>query len=285
MDLMNSFTRADYQAAAEIIRQHTRHRPAIGLILGSGLGDLADAIEDADVIAHDQIPRWPRSTVQGHQGRLVFGCLEGQTVMALQGRVHFYEGYSAQEVTFPVRVMQAMGITTLIVTNAAGGLNQSFTTGDLMLITDHLNLVGMTGHNPLIGPNDDSLGPRFPEMTTAYDRDLAELARKAAQRAGFPLREGVYAYLTGPSFETPAEIRMLRMLGADAVGMSTVPEVIVARHARIRVLGVSSITNIAVDTPTSHQAPSHQEVLEAGRAIMPRLTSLVRGVLASLNAS
>ncbi len=282
---MRAFTRADYEAAAGTIHQHTKHQPTVGLILGSGLGDLVNAMEDTDVIAHDQIPLWPRSTVQGHVGRLVLGCLEGQTVMALQGRVHFYEGYSVQEVTFPVRVMQAMGINTLIVTNAAGGLNPGFAVGDLMLITDHLNLVGIAGHNPLIGPNDDTLGLRFPEMTTAYDRDLAELARKAAQQAGFPLREGVYAYLAGPSFETPAEIRMLRMLGADAVGMSTVPEVIVARHARIRVLGVSGITNVAVDTTTSHQAPNHQEVLEAGMTIMPKLAALIRWVLASLKAS
>jgi purine-nucleoside phosphorylase len=280
-------TRADIQAASEVIRRHTAHQPTVGLILGSGLGGLADAVEAADSIGCDQIPRWPRSTVQGHQGCLVIGRLEGQTVMALQGRVHFYEGYSMQEVTFPVRVMQVMGIQALIVTNAAGGINKNFRTGDLMLITDHINLVGMAGRNPLIGPNDDELGVRFPEMSTAYDRELCERARRVAAQAGIALREGVYACLAGPNFETPAEIRMLRTLGADAVGMSTVPEVIVARHARIRVLGLSGITNVAVDTPgaDSDHAPDHKEVLEAGTMIVPKLTALIRGVLASMNAT
>jgi purine-nucleoside phosphorylase len=278
-------TRADYQAASEIIRRHTTHQPTIGLILGSGLGGLADAVEAADSIPYDQIPLWPRSTVQGHQGRLVVGCLEGQTVMALQGRVHLYEGYSMREVAFPVRVMQAMGIQSLIVTNAAGGINRNFRTGDLMLITDHINLAGMAGRNPLIGPNDDELGARFPEMSTAYDRDLCERARRVAAQAGFTLREGVYAYLAGPNFETPAEIRMLRALGADAVGMSTVPEVIVARHARLRVLGVSGITNLTVDTIGSDHAPDHEEVLEAGTIIVPKLTALIRGVLSSMNTT
>jgi purine-nucleoside phosphorylase len=278
------FTRADYQAASELIRRHTAHQPTVGLILGSGLGGLANAVEAADVIACDQIPRWPRSTVQGHRGCLVLGKLEGQTVMALQGRVHFYEGYSMQEVTLPVRVMQAMGVKTLLVTNVAGGINPNFRPGDLMLITDHINLAGMTGLNPLIGPNDDELGTRFPEMSTAYDHDLCQQARRVASQAGITLREGVYAYLTGPTFETPAEIRMLRGLGADAVGMSTVPEVIIARHARLRVLGVSGITNVAVDTLDSDHAPDHKEVLEAGTILVPKLTALIRGVLSSMNA-
>jgi purine-nucleoside phosphorylase len=200
----------------------------------------------------------------------------------MQGRVHFYEGYPIQQVVFPVRMMQVMGIEILLVTNAAGGLNPAFHPGELMLIHDHLNFMGMTGNNPLFGPNDPSLGPRFPDMSQAYDPDLRRLAHQVAAEEDVPLHEGVYAGLSGPSFETPAEIRFLRLIGADAVGMSTTPEVTVARHGRIRAMGVSGISNVAIDEPTGGQEASHEEVLEAGRQVVPRLTRLLCGVLARL---
>jgi purine-nucleoside phosphorylase len=207
----------------------------VGLILGSA--ESQEAAVDADVIPYQQIPGFPESTVEGHIGRLVVGRLAGVPVIIMQGRAHFYEGYSMQEVVFPVRVMQVMGVHTLVVTNAAGGINPAFQAGDLMLITDHINLIGMSGANPLYGPNDPMLGPRFPDMSQAYDPDLRRLAQEAARERAIPLREGVYVGLAGPSFETPADIRFLRIIGADAVGMSTVPEVTVARHGGIRVLG------------------------------------------------
>jgi purine-nucleoside phosphorylase len=276
------FTREEYEAAAGFIRQRTQHEPHIGLILGSGLNPLAEYVDAADVIPYTDIPNFPRPTVEGHTGHLVLGELEGQRVMVMQGRVHFYEGYTIQQVVFPTRVMQVMGIETLIVTNAAGGLNPAFQAGDLMLITDHLNLIGMTGNNPLFGPNDPTLGPRFPDMSRAYDPDLCRLARQVAAEKGLPLQEGVYAGLSGPSFETPADIRFLRLIGADAVGMSTVPEVTVARHGGIRVMGVSGISNVALAEPVPGQETSHEEVLEAGQQIVPRLVALIRGVLARL---
>jgi purine-nucleoside phosphorylase len=210
------------------------------------------------------------------------GTLEGMQVAVMQGRAHYYEGYAIQQIGFPVRVMQLMGIQTLIVTNAAGGLNPAFQPGDLMLITDHLNLMGMGGLNPLIGPNDPTLGPRFPDMSRAYDLTLQGIARDAAEEQHIPLQEGVYAGLAGPSFETPADIRFLRLIGADAVGMSTVPEVTVARHGGIRVLGVSGISNVALSDPAPDQETSHEEVLAAGQQIVPRLTALIRGILAHL---
>jgi purine-nucleoside phosphorylase len=279
------FTRTDFQAAADVIRQKTTHQPTIGLILGSGLGGLADAVEAANAIPYESIPLWPHSTVKGHQGRLVVGYLEKQPVAVLQGRFHFYEGYSLHEVTFPVRVLQTLGVKTLFVTNAAGGLNPAFQAADLMLITDHINLLGMAGNHPLVGPNDESLGPRFPDMTTAYDAELCERARRTASKAGFVLREGVYVGLSGPTFETPAEVRMLRMLGGDAVGMSTVSEVVVARHAGLRVMGVSGITNVANDRPTPAKQTTHEEVLETGNKIVPKLAALIRGVLASMDSA
>ncbi len=278
------FTRSDYQAAADVILSRTTHRPTIGLILGSGLGDFAKNVEEAVTIPYAAIPRWPISTVQGHQGNLVVGCLDGQPVAVLQGRVHFYEGYSMQEVTFPVRVMQLLGIKTLLITNAAGGLNTTFSVGDMMLITDHINMPGMTGDNPLIGPNDESFGPRFPAMTTVYDIALGKLARRVASDSGFSLQEGVYVSLSGPSFETPAEVRMLRLIGADAVGMSTAPEAVVARHGDMRVLGISVITNVVIDTPDTTQQVSHEEVIETGKRVAARLTALIRGIVASINA-
>ena len=275
-------TRQHCEETANAIRERTRHKPAIGMILGSGLSPLADAVEDADAIPYEVLPHWPASTVPGHSGRLVVGVLEGQPVLVMQGRAHFYEGYSMAQVTFPVRVMACMGISTLIVTNAAGGLNPAFEPGDLMLITDHLNPVGMAGHHPLRGPNDETFGPRFPDMHRAYDLGLQALARQAAAEAGVGLREGVYICIAGPSFETPAEVRMLRAWGADAVGMSTAPEVTVARHMRMRVLGISGISNAGIDSNAVDAMPSHEEVLEAGRTIVPKMIAVLRGVLRAL---
>jgi purine-nucleoside phosphorylase len=276
------YTREQYEEAAEHVRGRTSYQPRIGLILGSGLNPLAEEMEAADVIPYDDVPQFPRPSVEGHRGQLVLGKLDGTPLMVMQGRVHFYEGYPIQQVVFPVRVMQVMGIETLIVTNAAGGLNPSFRAGELMLINDQINLMGMTGHNPLFGPNDPALGPRFPDMSQAYDPDLRRIAREVAQTEGVPLQEGVYAALAGPSFETPAEIRFLRNIGADAVGMSTAPEVVVARHGGMRVLGVSGISNIALVEPEPGQETGHEEVLAAGQQIVPRLTALIRGVLARL---
>ncbi len=276
------YTRQQYEAAADKVRNRSPYRPQVGLILGSGLNPLAQAVEDAQRIAYDEIPHFPTPTVEGHVGRLVLGRLEKTPVVIMQGRAHFYEGYPIQQVVFPVRVMQVLGIETLIVTNAAGGLNPAFQAGDLMLITDHINLIGMTGNNPLFGPNDAALGPRFPDMSRAYEPKLGHIAAEVAEAEGIPLRKGVYAGLAGPSFETPAEIRFLRLIGADAVGMSTVAEVTVARHAGIRVLGVSGISNVALAEPVTGQETSHEEVLAAGEQIVPRLTALLCGVLARL---
>ncbi len=280
----HTFTVEDFQTAIQVIRSRTRHQPAVGIVLGSGLSSLADHVEDAQTIPYPEIPHFPVSTVEGHRGQLVIGRLAGQTVMVMQGRAHYYEGYSLQQVTFPIRVMQIMGIQTLIVTNAAGGINTTFRAGDLMLIKDHLNLIGMAGLSPLRGPNDPSLGPRFLDMSQAYNRALRELARQVAADLDIELKEGVYAGLAGPTFETPADIRFLRMVGADAVGMSTVPEVIVARHGGMRVLGISGISNIAIDDPDAEVGASHEEVLEAGKTITPRLTRLIMGVLSRLDS-
>jgi purine-nucleoside phosphorylase len=277
-----AFTLAHYDEAAAFIRGRTRHRPAVGLVLGSGLGPLAEQIEQADVIPYDEIPHFPVSTVAGHAGRLVIGALAGATVCAMQGRFHFYEGYSLAQVTLPIRVMQRLGVQTLILTNAAGGVNRQFAVGDLTLIEDHLNLVGFGGHNPLIGSNLDEFGPRFPPMNKAYTHRLRQLAQSVAAEQGLPVRRGVYAFVAGPNFETPAEIRYLRTIGADAVGMSTVPETIVAHHAGLEVLAISTITNICIDELDATNEPSHEEVQAAGTIIVPRLRQLVLGVLARL---
>lgn len=274
------FTLQEIDEAAAVVRNLTKHQPRVGMILGSGLGGLAESVEEADIIPSDDIPNWPHSTVEGHQSRLVIGRLQGQPVLVLQGRVHYYEGYSMSQVTFPVRVMQRLGVEVLIVTNAAGAIRPEFEPGDVMLISDNLNLVSMGGSNPLRGPNLNEFGPRFPDMSQVYDRRLMNLARESAAAADVTLREGVYAGLAGPSFESPADLRFLRMAGADAVGMSTVPEVIVARHGGLRVLGLSGISNKAnLDGST---ITTHEEVLEAGRVIVPRLKSIVLGVLANL---
>jgi purine-nucleoside phosphorylase len=266
--------------AADAIRSRISYKPRVGLILGSGLNALADSVQKADIISFGDLPNWPRSTVQGHAGRLVIGELEGQSVFVMQGRVHFYEGYSMSQITLPVRVMLRLGLEMMIVTNAAGGINPDYLPGDVMLITDNLNLVGMSGANPLMGPNIDELGPRFPDMSRAYDLELMEKARKVASENKISLHEGVYCGLSGPSFESPADLRFLRMAGADAVGMSTVPEVIVARHGGLRVLGFSGISNKAnLDGST---ITTHEEVIEAGRVITPKIETIVRGVLRSL---
>ncbi len=277
-----TLNRDHFEEAAAVIRHAARVQPLIGIILGSGLSALADAVEDPVSIDYQDIPHFPVSTILGHKGRLVLGMLQGLPVAVMQGRVHYYEGYSMQQVTLPVRVLRHLGVETLVVTNAAGGLNKAFSSGDLMLITDHINLVGMTGANPLRGPNDDELGPRFPDMSKAYDRDLRRLALAVASEAGLPLHQGVYVGLTGPTYETPADIRFLRLIGADAVGMSTVPEVIVARHGGMRVLGVSGISNVAIDQIDTNAEASHDEVLQAGELLAPRMTTLIKGVLARM---
>ncbi len=266
---------------ANAIRARIRVQPRVGIILGSGLGPLAESVENAVYIPYQELPSWPVSTVPGHQGRLVIGNLEQREVMVMQGRAHFYEGYNISQIGLPVRVMQRLGVQILIVTNAAGAVNPDYSPGDLMLITDHLNLIGMAGNSPLRGPNLDELGPRFPDMSQAYDPSLADMARRVAAENQMTLHEGVYVCLAGPSFETPADLRFLRLIGADAVGMSTVPEVTVARHGNLRVLGISGISNKAnLDGKT---VTTHEEVLEAGKMIVPKLATLIRGVLRRLS--
>jgi purine-nucleoside phosphorylase len=263
--------------AAEMIKSETDRQPKIGLILGSGLGDLAESVHPADYINYGQIPHWPISTIQGHKGRLVIGDLESKPVLIMQGRAHFYEGYPISFIGFPIRVMIRMGIDVLIVTNAAGGVNPDFDPGDVMLIKDHISLMAMGGNNPLRGPNIDEFGERFPDMSCAYDQELMRLARLSAQEKGINMKEGVYVCLAGPSFETPADLRFLRTIGVDAVGMSTVPEVIVARHGGIKVLGLSGISNKAnLDGST---VTTHEEVLESGKVLVPKLDAIIRGVV------
>lgn len=248
--------------------------PKVGIILGSGLGDFADGFEGKVVIPYEDLPHFPRSSVPGHAGRLVLGRVRGEPVVAMQGRVHVYEGHSPAQVAFPARVLCALGLHSLVVTNAAGGVNLGFQVGDLMVITDHLNL---SGSNPLNGPNDDRLGPRFPDMTTAYPEALRAQLLDSAARVGVALKQGVYAILAGPSYETPAEIRMLRTLGADAVGMSTVPEVIAANHMGVRVAGVSCITNLAAGI--GGKPLSHEEVAETAQQVKGRFTRLLEDFL------
>lgn len=272
--------------AVEYIRSHIRHKPRIGIVLGSGLSALAERVADADVLPYDDIPHFVPSTVPGHAGRLVAGVLRGASVLLMQGRTHYYEGYSTAQVSLPVRVMQYLGVDTLIVTNAAGGIHPDFASGDLMVITDHINLLGMAGQSPLRGPNEESFGVRFPSMAPAYDPALVALAEDVAREQGITLRRGVYVMVAGPSFETPAEIRFLRTIGADAVGMSTAPEVVVARHAGMRVLGISLISNVAIAAlEDARGVATHEEVLEAGRRAIPALVALVEGILTRLARS
>jgi len=274
------FTISQFDEAAEAIRARTKQRPRIAMILGSGLNRIADAVQSPDVFPFAELPHFPVATVVGHIGRLLLGELQSHSVLVMQGRVHIYEGYTMAQITLPIRVMQRLGVETLIVTNAAGGVNPGFQAGDVMLITDHLNFLGMMGSNPLMGPNYDEIGPRFPDMSQAYDRQLARLARQVAAEADVDLREGVYAGLSGPSFEGPADLRFLRLAGADAVGMSTVHEVIVARHGGMRVLGISGISNKANLDGSS--VTTHEEVIEAGNVIGPKVARLVAGVLQRL---
>ena len=277
------FALADFDRAADVIQRSMAYRPAIGLVLGSGLGRLAERVASAEAIPYSAIPGFPRPTVEGHAGRLVAGQLGGRGVLVMQGRVHYYEGYSLQEVTFPVRVMQRLGIGILIVTNAAGGLNPEFVPGDIMLLTDQLNLAAMAGLSPLRGPAVPELGPRFPSMKDAYDVELRSLARQVASSQGLSLREGVYCMLVGPQYETGADIRFLRSVGADAVGMSTVPEVLVARHGGIRVLGLSTISNVAgPQTESSEEDPGHADVLAVADRASFRLCDLIEGILMEL---
>lgn len=282
--------RAHIEEAARVIHQYTQATPRVGLITGSGLAGLADEVTEAIRIPYRAIPHFPQSTVAGHPGELVVGTLDGMPVVVQRGRVHFYEGYSMQQITLPVRVMRTLGVETLIVTNAAGGLNPSFAPGDIMVIRDHINFTGLAGFSPLRGPNDPGLGPRFPLMAGAYSPRLRRLAHEVARELGFELQSGVYAGLAGPTFETPAELRFLRTIGADAVGMSTTPEVTVARHGGMRVLGFSIIGNLA--SPDELEAAAerqdegvmevHDEVMEAGQQAVPRLQAVIRGVLRQL---
>ncbi|HEX8285186.1 MAG TPA: purine-nucleoside phosphorylase [Pyrinomonadaceae bacterium] len=269
------YERAEH--AARTLRSRADSDVRVALVLGSGLGAFADEVEDAVSVPYSEIPGFARPTVEGHAGRLVIGKVGGVAVAAMQGRFHFYEGYTLEEVTFPVRVLGLLGAQSLVLTNAAGGLNNSYEQGALVLISDHLNLMGT---NPLLGRNDPRFGPRFPDMTEVYDREYQDAAITEAREMGLELRRGIYAGLTGPSYETPAEIRMLRLLGADAVGMSTVPEAIVARQMGLRVLGFSCITNMAagvLDKPINHE-----EVIETGERVRETFAELLRRVIPKL---
>ncbi|SDI97066.1 purine-nucleoside phosphorylase [Salimicrobium halophilum] len=262
--------------AATFIESRLSAKPSIGLILGSGLGVLADEIENPVTISYKEIPHFPESTVSGHKGQLVIGELEGKHVVAMQGRFHYYEGYTMKEVTFPVRVMKQLGIDDLYVTNAAGGINEDYDPGQLMIIKDHINQMG---DNPLIGPNDESMGVRFPDMSEAYDRDLIQLAEQIADDIELNVEKGVYVGNTGPVYETAAEIRMLRTLGGDAVGMSTVPEVIAANHAGLRVLGISCISNMAAGI--LDQPLTHDEVIETTARVREDFLKFVKSIVKS----
>jgi purine-nucleoside phosphorylase len=266
--------------AASYVKSKYEGTPKIGLILGSGLGVLADEIENPVKIPYNEIPNFPVSTVEGHAGQLVIGTLKEAKVIAMQGRFHFYEGYSLDKVTAPVRVMKELGVETLIVTNAAGGINESFEAGDLMLITDHINNMGT---NPLIGPNDANIGVRFPDMSESYNRKLRDMAKNIANELNIKLQEGVYVGNTGPSYETPAEVRALRTLGGDAVGMSTVPEVIIARHAGLNVLGISCISNMAAGI--LDQPLSHNEVIETTDKVRVNFLKLVKSIVEKIQSS
>ena len=266
------------QEATAAVQARTDLKPRVGMILGSGLNPLAESVEQATMIHFGEVPHFPVSTVEGHMGRLVLGYLEGHPVIVMQGRAHYYEGYTMAQISIPIRVMALLGVEILIVTNAAGGVNMTYRPGEVMIIRDHINLIGMAGLSPLRGPNLDAFGPRFPSMDKAYDPGLREIARAVALEAGIPFQQGVYVCLAGPNFESPADVRFLRVMGADAVGMSTVPEVITARHSGLRVLGLSGITNTLIGEEGA-PPPNHEEVLEAGKVLVPRLETIIRGVL------
>jgi len=273
----SDFTRSE--TAAQFLLSQTPLLPTIGLVLGSGLGGFADELSEATRIPYENIPFFPRSTAVGHAGQMVIGNVGDVAVAAMQGRVHLYEGYSAEEVTFPIRVFGRLGIRALILTNAAGGINLEYKQGALIVITDHINL---QGHNPLVGPNDDRFGPRFPDMTQAYFKPYREIALRAARRLGKAVYQGVYAGLLGPSYETPAEIRYLRTIGADLVGMSTIPEVIVARHMGLKVLAISCVTNMAAGI--SDEVLSHEDVLRTADRVKADFIALLRAVLPQIAA-
>jgi len=270
--------RACIDEAAAFVRAKTALTPGMGIILGTGLGSLGEGIKVADAIGYEHIPYFPVSTVESHAGRLLFGHLAGKTVVAMQGRFHFYEGYSMAQVTFPVRVMKALGVKVLIVSNACGGLNPQFAAGDIMAITDHINLQGA---NPLIGPNDDMLGPRFPDMYQCYDRELIELAEAVALEKRIPLKKGVYAAVAGPNLETAAEYRFLRFIGADVVGMSTVPEVIVARHQGTRVAGFSIVTDMGL--PDALHPTNLDQIIAVANRAEPKLKELIAGLVEKIS--
>ncbi|GAU92703.1 hypothetical protein RvY_04751 [Ramazzottius varieornatus] len=271
----------EYDHIVNVLRASTGHRPSLAIICGSGLGGLADLLTDTDSIEYDDIPFFPISTVHGHVGRLVFGMLNEVSVVCMQGRFHFYEGWAMQNIAIPVRVFKLLGVQTIIVTNASGAVNPDYKVGDIMLIKDHINLPGMIGANPLMGLNDARWGPRFPALSLAYDRQLLQLARKVALGIGFgeDLREGVYMMVSGPTFETVAEARAGRILGADCMGMSTAPEVIVAKHCGMRVLGISLITNIIIQQYDRDDEPNHQEVLMIGQQRAANMQLLVAEVV------
>jgi len=271
------YERAEH--AARIIRSRTTETPRVAIVLGSGLGGFADDFDEPVGIPYEEIPGFARSTAEGHAGRLVIGKIDQVPLVAMQGRVHFYEGYSLEQVTFPIRAFKLLGIKTLILTNAAGGVNVQLTQGALMVLSDHVNLMG---DNPLRGPNDSRFGARFPDLTSAYSPELQEIAVEEAKALGIEIRRGIYAALAGPSYETPAEIHLLRSLGADAVGMSTVPEVIVARQMNIEVLGISCITNMAAGI--SDQPINHEEVMATGIRVRETFTQLLRRVVSRVSS-
>lgn len=268
---------AKIQNAFRFLKTKTDFSPEIGIVLGSGLGNLADLIENPVSIPFTEIPHFPPSTVEGHEGRLIFGKLEGKPLMLLKGRLHYYEGYSMQEVTFPIRIMQAFGIKTLILTNACGGLNPALKVGDLVVIKDHINL---SGENPLRGKNYDELGPRFPDLSKAYHPLLIELAEKVASEQHINISKGVYAIVSGPCYETEAEANFLRIIGADIVGMSTVPECIAANHAGIKVLGISCVTDIS--SPNSTEKITHEKVMEIALKVQPVFIQFVKNIVRQL---
>ncbi|XP_002718082.2 purine nucleoside phosphorylase isoform X2 [Oryctolagus cuniculus] len=280
----DGFTYEDYQNTAEWLLSHTTHRPQVAVICGSGLGGLTDKLTETQIFDYSEIPNFPRSTVPGHAGRLVFGFLNGRACVMMQGRFHLYEGYPLWKVTFPVRVFRLLGVDTLVVTNAAGGLNPKFEVGDIMLIRDHINLPGFCGQNPLRGPNEERFGVRFPAMSDAYDRTMRQKALSAWKQMGEQreLQEGTYVMIAGPNFETVAEARLLQKLGADAVGMSTVPEVVVARHCGLRVFGFSLITNKVILDYENLEKANHEEVLEAGKQAAQKLEQFVSILMASV---
>jgi len=266
--------RKQIEESSRFIGDRIKARPGVGIILGTGLGGLVEKISTPKSLSYEEIPSFPASTVEGHAGRLIFGCLAGKEVLVMQGRVHFYEGYPLWQVTFPVRVMKKLGVEILVISNAAGGLNLLFAPGDVMLISDHINF---TGQNPLIGPNLDDFGPRFPDMTSVYDKKLIALAEQVALEKKIKLQKGIYVGVTGPNLETPAETRLLRMMGADAVGMSTIPEVIVGVHCGLRLLGMSAISN--VNRPDCMQPATLKEILANAAVAGEKMIGIIEGVL------